>query len=79
MREEIKDLLAYLKTIDNGRDDVAVRRIINVPKRGIGLTTINRIQESATERGIGFYEALLAPGLIAGVEEVQQNWTLLRH
>ena len=66
-RREIKDLLAYLKTIDNGRDDVAVRRIINVPKRGIGPTTINRIQESATERGIGFYEALLAPGLIAGV------------
>ena len=66
-RREIKDLLAYLKTIDNGRDDVAVRRIINVPKRGIGLTTINRIQESATERGIGFYEALLAPELIAGV------------
>ena len=66
-RRAIKDLLAYLKTIDNGRDDVAVRRIINVPKRGIGLTTINRIQESATERGIGFYEALLAPGLIAGV------------
>ena len=66
-RREIKDLLAYLKTIDNGRDDVAVRRIINVPKRGIGLITINRIQESATERGIGFYEALLAPGLIAGV------------
>lgn len=66
-RREIKDLLAYLKTIDNGRDDVAVRRIINVPKRGIGLTTINRIQESAIERGIGFYEALLAPGLIAGV------------
>ena len=66
-RREIKDLLAYLKTIDNGRDDVAVRRIINVPKRGIGLTTINRIQESATERGLGFYEALLAPGLIAGV------------
>lgn len=66
-RREIKDLLAYLKTIDNGRDDVAVRRIINVPKRGIGLTIINRIQESATERGIGFYEALLAPGLIAGV------------
>ena len=66
-RREIKDILAYLKTIDNGKDDLAVRRIINVPKRGIGLTTINRIQESASEREIGFYEALLAPELIAGV------------
>ena len=66
-RREIKDLLAYLKTVDNGQDDLAVRRIINVPKRGIGLTTINRIQESAAERGIGFYEALLAPELIPGV------------
>lgn len=66
-RREIKDILAYLKTVDNGRDDLAVRRIINVPKRGIGLTTINRIQESAAERGISFYEALLAPELIPGV------------
>lgn len=66
-RREIKDLLAYLKTVDNGQDDLAVRRIINVPKRGIGLTTINRIQESADERGIGFYEALLVPELIPGV------------
>ena len=66
-RREIKDILAYLKTIDNGRDDLAVRRIINVPKRGIGQTTINRIQESASQRGIGFYEALMAPGLIHGV------------
>ena len=66
-RREIKDLLAYLKTVDNGQDDLAVRRIINVPKRGIGLTTINRIQEAAEERGIGFYEALLAPEMIPGV------------
>ncbi|WP_072525007.1 DNA helicase PcrA [Clostridium sp. Marseille-P3244] len=66
-RREIKDILAYLKTVDNGKDDLAVRRIINVPKRGIGLTTINRVQESATARGIGFYEALLAPDLIAGI------------
>ena len=63
-RREIKDLLAYLKTVDNGQDDLAVRRIINVPKRGIGLTTINRIQEAADERGISFYEALLAPEMI---------------
>lgn len=57
-RREIKDMLAYLKTIDNGRDDVAVKRIINVPKRGIGATTIARVQEYADGRGISFYEAL---------------------
>lgn len=57
-RREIKDLLAYLKTIDNGRDDVAVKRIINVPKRGIGATTITRVQEYANERNISFYDAL---------------------
>lgn len=66
-RREIKDLLAYLKTIDNGQDDLAVRRIINVPKRGIGLTTINRVQESATAREIGFYEALMGLDLIPGI------------
>ena len=59
--------MSYLKTIDNGKDDLAVRRIINVPKRGIGLTTINRIQESAAARGIGFYDALSAPDLIPGI------------
>lgn len=66
-RREIKDLLCYLKTIDNGRDDLAVRRIINVPKRGIGQTTITRVQESAMAREIGFYEALLGLDLIPGV------------
>ena len=66
-RREIKDVLSYLKTIDNGKDDLAVRRIINVPKRGINLTTINRIQESAAARGIGFYDALSAPDLIPGI------------
>ena len=48
-RKEIKDVLAYLKTIANGRDDLAVRRIINVPKRGIGATTISRVQDYATD------------------------------
>lgn len=66
-RREIKDILAYLKTVDNGQDDLSVRRIINVPKRGIGLTTINRIQEAADARGLSFYEALLAPEMIPGV------------
>ena len=57
-RKEIKDNLVYLKTIDNGRDDVAVKRIINVPKRGIGATTILRVQEYADSRNISFYDAL---------------------
>ena len=57
-RKEIKDLLAYLKTVDNARDDLAVRRIINVPKRGIGAATITRVQDYAVDQGISFYQAL---------------------
>lgn len=57
-RREIKDLLAYLKTIDNGRDDLAVKRIINIPKRGIGAATIARVQDYADMRKISFYDAL---------------------
>lgn len=57
-RKEVKDLLAYLKTIDNARDDLAVRRIINVPKRGIGATTLNRVADYAAEQDLSFYNAL---------------------
>lgn len=57
-RKEIKDVLAYLKTIDNGHDDLAVKRIINVPKRGIGATSINKVTDYALEKGIDFYTAL---------------------
>ena len=57
-RREIKDILAYLKTIDNGRDDLAVRRIINVPKRGIGMTTLNRVIEYGEARDMSFFDAL---------------------
>ena len=57
-RKEIKDLLCYLKTINNARDDFAVQRIINVPKRGIGATTLGRVQDYADNMGISLYEAL---------------------
>lgn len=57
-RKEIKDILAYLKTIDNGRDDVAVKRIINIPKRGIGATSIAKVQAYADAQDISFYDAL---------------------
>lgn len=57
-RKEIKDILCYLKTVNNAVDDLAVKRIINIPKRGIGLTTIDRVQSYADQNGISFYEAL---------------------
>ena len=57
-RREIKDLLAYLKTIDNGRDDLAVKRIINIPKRGIGASTIAKVQDYADLHEISCYDAL---------------------
>ncbi|TCS80247.1 DNA helicase-2/ATP-dependent DNA helicase PcrA [Muricomes intestini] len=82
-RREIKDLLAYLKTIDNGQDDLAVRRIINVPKRGIGLTTINRVQESAAKREIGFYDALrgldLIPNIARGAAKLESFVALIEY
>ncbi|MCM1267318.1 MAG: DNA helicase PcrA [Bacteroidales bacterium] len=66
-RREIKDVLAYLKTIDNGRDDVAVKRIINVPRRGIGAATIVRVQEYADERNISFFDALTEADQITAI------------
>ncbi len=57
-RREIKDILAYLKTIDNGRDDLALQRIINVPKRGIGATTLGKFMEYGQARDLSLFEAL---------------------
>ena len=57
-RAEIKDILAYLKTVDNGRDEVAVRRILNVPKRGIGAATVEKLEDYAQMRDIGLYDAM---------------------
>jgi len=82
-RREIKDLLAYLKTVDNGRDDLAVRRIVNVPRRGIGLTSINRVQEYAASREIGFYSALkgadLIPEIGRGLKKLESFVALIEH
>lgn len=66
-RKEIKDLLAYLRTIENGLDDISVKRIINVPKRGIGLTTIDRITNYALEHETSFYGALQNYEYIDGI------------
>ena len=66
-RKEIKDLLCYLKTIDNGMDDLAVRRIINVPKRGIGAATVNRVAAYAADRQMSFFQALAMAEDIPGI------------
>lgn len=66
-RKEIKDILSYLKTIDNGLDDIAVKRVINIPRRGIGLTTIDRVTEYAIQQDISFYEALRHSEFIPGL------------
>lgn len=57
-RREVKDLLSYLKVIDNAQDELSVRRIINVPRRGIGAATLNKVAAFANANGITFYEAL---------------------
>lgn len=67
-RKEIKDILAYLKTIDNGLDDISVKRIINVPKRGIGLTTIDKLTSYAADHRISFYGALQSFEYIDGLK-----------
>ena len=80
-RAEIKDMLAYLKTIANGRDDLAVRRIINVPKRGIGQTTVDKIQAYANDMNITFFDALCMveriPGMGRSVAKINEFTGLL--
>ena len=82
-RREIKDLLAYLKTIDNGQDDLAVKRIINVPKRGIGLTSVSRVEEYSQARELGFYDALrgvdLIPNIGRGGAKMESFVALIEH
>jgi DNA helicase-2/ATP-dependent DNA helicase PcrA len=57
-RLEIKDVLAYLKVLENPADEIALKRIINTPSRGIGHATVDKIAEQAARRGIPLFEAL---------------------
>lgn len=66
-RQEIKDILAYLKTIDSGRDDLSVTRIVNVPKRGIGQATLNKLSLYASEHGLRLFQAMEQVGDIPGM------------
>ena len=81
-RKEVKDMLAYLKTIEIARDDLAVRRIINIPKRGIGATTIAKVQTYAQEKEISFYDALKyaeqIPGMARSAAKVKPFVTFIQ-
>ena len=74
-RKEIKDLLSYLKTVDNAKDDLAVSRIINVPKRGIGASSLAKVQNYAAANDMSFYEALKnvkdIPGMSRGAAKIE--------
>ena len=72
-RKEIKDILAYLKTIANGVDDLSVIRIINVPKRGIGTTTIGRVTAFASEHSMSFYDTLKEAKQIPGIGKAAEK------
>ena len=72
-RKEIKDILAYLKTIANGVDDLSVIRIINVPKRGIGATTIGRVTAFASEHSMSFYDTLKEAKQIPGIGKAAEK------
>jgi DNA helicase II / ATP-dependent DNA helicase PcrA len=79
-RKEIKDVLAYLRLIDNPSDGVSLRRILNVPPRGIGEKTIEKIEALSDERGLSLYESvkhastekILPPAALASIEAFVQ-------
>ena len=81
-RKEIKDLIAYLRLIHNYKDNVSLLRVINTPKRGIGLKTIENLTQIADDNEISIYEAISSgkelefKNLIERLREVSENLTL---
>ena len=79
-RKEIKDILCYLKTINNSADDIAIKRIINIPRRGIGQTTIS---DYAFSQEMPFYEALRRvdeiPGCNRASAKIHSFVSLIEH
>lgn len=81
-RKEIKDLICYLKLIYNKYDDISLQRIINVPKRGIGLKTIENLQEKANKNHTCMYDAIESgkeqafKNIIEEIIEIKDNYSL---
>lgn len=72
-RKEIKDMICYLKAVDNGMDDLAAKRIINVPRRGIGAASIDKIQTYALEQNVGFLDACFQAEDIAALGNAKKK------
>ncbi|MBU5292913.1 DNA helicase PcrA [Anaerosalibacter bizertensis] len=72
-RKEIKDIIAYLRLIQNPVDDISFRRVINVPKRGIGAATIEKIENYASQTGESLYSAILDVEDIPGLSKRAVN------
>lgn len=72
-RKEVKDLIAYLRLIQNPLDDISLRRIINVPKRGIGASTLGKIEKYTSQTGESIYGALLDLDKIQGLSGRARN------
>jgi DNA helicase-2/ATP-dependent DNA helicase PcrA len=72
-RMEIKDLLAYLRIISNPQDIISFKRIINVPPRGIGDASVDRVEENAMNNSLSFIDGLLAADTVDGVKDGTKN------
>ncbi|HZN14191.1 MAG TPA: DNA helicase PcrA [Acidimicrobiales bacterium] len=85
-RAEVKDMLAYLKAVANPSDEVSMKRIVNVPKRGVGDTSVAKIDAYAARTGVAFFEALGAAAdagvsgkALGGLADLQETLSELRH
>jgi DNA helicase-2/ATP-dependent DNA helicase PcrA len=72
-RKEIKDILAYLRLISNPNDDISLTRIVNVPKRGIGDTTVEKLGEIASRRGVSIFALLEESDALEGITGRARN------
>jgi DNA helicase II / ATP-dependent DNA helicase PcrA len=85
-RREIKDVLAYLKAVANPSDEVSMKRIINVPKRGVGDTSLAKLDAFAARTGVAFFETLAVAAdagvggrALGGIADLQETLAELRH
>ncbi len=72
-RKEIKDIVAYLRLIQNPSDDISLKRIINVPRRGIGKSTLEKIEKMAQEKDESMYSVLMEISHIKGISTRAKN------